>query len=46
MSEDLKIKLFFDRLKKIDPAALTNLEKLVKMAETNPNKYRLALNFL
>lgn len=36
----------FNALEKVDKNALENLQKLVKMAESNPGKYKLALTFL
>jgi hypothetical protein len=36
----------FIKIEKTDPNALTNIEKLAKMAETQPGKYFLALKFL
>lgn len=41
-----EILALFIALEKQDPNALVNLRKLVKMAESTPAKYKLALNFL
>lgn len=44
--EAAKILTLIMQLKKVDENAVFNLERLVKMAKTNPAKYHLALKFL
>lgn len=48
MDRDKQVQILrlFLALEKVDKNALSNLEKLVKMAESNPTKYNLALKFL
>jgi len=48
MDRDKQVQILrlFLALEKVDKNALSNLEKLVKMAESNPAKYNLALKFL
>lgn len=41
-----RIILAFSKIEKTDANALLNIEKLAKMAETQPAKYFLALKFL
>jgi len=41
-----EILILINTLQKIDPNAIENLRKLVKMAQENPIKYNMALKFL